>query len=62
MSLLKVLILNNMGISLPKVRMINTKISVPKMSIPKLNFVTKPSIGYAKPTMSNVVKTKIKLK
>lgn len=51
-----------MGISMPKVSKMSVSMKVPKISMPKINFVSKPSIGYAKPSMSQVTKTKIKYK
>lgn len=51
-----------MAMSLPKIRAMGSNIKIPKITMPKLKMVSKPSIGYTKPTMSGILKTKIKLK
>ena len=39
----------------------NSSIKVPKISMPKLNFVSTPKIGYPRQIMPSVHKTKVNL-
>lgn len=48
--------------SLPKLKAFNSNIKAPKITAPRLGFVSNAKIGYAKPVLANAVKAKIKLK
>lgn len=51
-----------MPISIPKIGKFGTSIKTPKISMPKIKLVYSPKIGYAKSSMSQSSKVKIKYK
>lgn len=51
-----------MAINLPKLRVTNTSVKMPKLAMAGLKLVATPKIGYAKSNLPNLVKIKMKLK